>query len=122
MVMAITQRVDLSDAQVKALSSLVSGRISQNESVLDSHGRDESAFPPIRPSAVVTVHTTQEVSNVLAYCNEQKIPVVAFGVGSSLEGHVLPLFGGISLDLSEMDSILKISPDDLTVTVQAGVE
>ena len=122
MVMAITQRVDLSDAQVKALSSLVSGRISQNESVLDSHGRDESAFPPIRPSAVVTVHTTQEVSNVLAYCNEQKIPVVAFGVGSSLEGHVLPLFGGISLDLSEMDSILKISPDDLTVTVQAGVK
>jgi len=122
MVMAITQRVDLSDAQVKALSSLVDGRISQNESVLDSHGRDESAFPPIRPSAVVTVHTTQEVSKVLAYCNGQKIPVVAFGVGSSLEGHVLPLFGGISLDLSEMDSILKISPDDLTVTVQAGVK
>ena len=120
--MAITKRVDLSDAQVKALSSLVSGRISQNESVLDSHGRDESAFPPVRPSAVVTVHSTDEVSKVLAYCNGEGIPVVAFGVGSSLEGHVLPLFGGISLDLSEMDSIIKISPDDLTVTVQAGVK
>ena len=58
MVMAFTQRVDLSDAQVKAISALVNGRISQNESVLDAHGRDESAFPPIRPSAVVTVHST----------------------------------------------------------------
>ena len=120
--MAFTERVDLTDAQVQALSSLVSGRISQNESVLDAHGRDESAFPPVRPSAVVTVHSTEEVSQVLAYCNSEKIPVVAFGVGSSLEGHVLPLFGGISLDLSEMDKILAISPDDLTVTVQAGVK
>jgi D-lactate dehydrogenase (cytochrome) len=120
--MAITQRVDLTASQVQAISQLVDGRISQNESVLDAHGRDESAFPPVRPSAVVMAHSTEEVSKVLAYCNNEKIPVVAFGVGSSLEGHVLPLFGGISLDLSEMDSILKISPDDLTVTVQAGVK
>jgi D-lactate dehydrogenase (cytochrome) len=67
-------------------------------------------------------HSTEEVSKVLAYCNAEKIPVVAFGVGSSLEGHVLPLFGGISLDVSEMDKILQISPDDLTVKVQAGVK
>jgi len=67
-------------------------------------------------------HSTEEVSKVLAYCNSEKIPVVAFGVGSSLEGHVLPLFGGISLDISEMDKILQMSPDDLTVRVQAGVK
>jgi len=120
--MAITSRVDLSQSQLEALSALVSGRVSTNESVLDSHGRDESAFPPVRPSAVVMVHSTEEVSKVLAYCNAEKIPVVAFGVGSSLEGHVLPLFGGISLDISEMDKILQISPDDLTVRVQAGVK
>jgi D-lactate dehydrogenase (cytochrome) len=120
--MTFTSRVDLSKSQIDALSALVSGRVSTNESVLDSHGRDESAFPPVRPSAVVMAHSTEEVSKVLAYCNAQKIPVVAFGVGSSLEGHVLPLFGGISLDLSEMDKILKISPDDLTVKVQAGVK
>jgi len=120
--MAITSRVDLSQSQLDALSALVSGRVSTNESVLDSHGRDESAFPPVRPSAVVMVHSTEEVSKVLAYCNAEKIPVVAFGVGSSLEGHVLPLFGGISLDISEMDKILQISPDDLTVRVQAGVK
>lgn len=120
--MAITSRVDLSQSQLEALSALVSGRVSTNESVLDSHGRDESAFPPVRPSAVVMAHSTEEVSKVLAYCNAEKIPVVAFGVGSSLEGHVLPLFGGISLDVSEMDKILQISPDDLTVKVQAGVK
>jgi len=122
MALAIKERVDLNAEQVAALSSLVGGRISQNQSVLDAHGRDESAFPPVQPSAVVTVKSTEEVSKVLAYCNQEKIPVVAFGVGSSLEGHVLPLFGGISLDLSEMDKILAISPDDLTVKVQAGVK
>jgi D-lactate dehydrogenase (cytochrome) len=120
--MAITSRIDLTQTQIDALSALVSGRVSTNESVLDSHGRDESAFPPVRPSAVVMAHSTEEVSKVLAYCNAEKIPVVAFGVGSSLEGHVLPLFGGISLDVSEMDKILQISPDDLTVKVQAGVK
>lgn len=120
--MAITSRIDLTQSQLEALSALVSGRVSTNESVLDSHGRDESAFPPVRPSAVVMAHSTEEVSKVLAYCNAEKIPVVAFGVGSSLEGHVLPLFGGISLDVSEMDKILQISPDDLTVKVQAGVK
>jgi D-lactate dehydrogenase (cytochrome) len=107
MAMAITERVELNATQIAALSLLVDGRISQNESVLDAHGRDESAFPPVQPCAVVTVKSTEEVSKVLAYCNQAKIPVVAFGAGTSLEGHVLPLRGGISLDLSEMDQILK---------------
>ena len=115
-------RTDLSADQIAALGALVDGRISTNDSVLDLHGRDESAFPPVKPSAVVTVHSTEEVSAVLKYCNTHDIPVVAFGAGTSLEGHVLPLFGGISLDLSAMDKILEISPDDLTVRVQAGVK
>jgi D-lactate dehydrogenase (cytochrome) len=115
-------RTDLTADQIAALGALVAGRISTNDSVLDLHGRDESAFPPVKPSAVITVHSTEEVSAVLAYCNTHDIPVVAFGAGTSLEGHVLPLFGGISLDLSAMDKILEISPDDLTVRVQAGVK
>ena len=115
-------RVDLSPEQIADLGALVHGRISTNQSILELHGRDESAFPPINPSAVVTVHSTEEVSKVLKYCNENLIPVVAFGAGTSLEGHVLPLYGGISLDLSEMDSILEINPEDLTVKVQAGVK
>ena len=104
-------RTDLSADQIAELGALVSGRISTNDSVLDLHGRDESAFPPVKPSAVVTVHSTEEVAAVLKYCNTHDIPVVAFGAGTSLEGHVLPLFGGISLDLSAMDKILEISPD-----------
>lgn len=115
-------RTDLTANQIAELGALVSGRISTNDSVLDLHGRDESAFPPVKPSAVITVHSTEEVSAVLKYCNTHDIPVVAFGAGTSLEGHVLPLFGGISLDLSAMDKILEISPDDLTVRVQAGVK
>jgi len=115
-------RTDLTTDQIAALSALVDGRISTNDSVLDLHGRDESAFPPVKPSAVITVQSTEEVSAVLKYCNTHNIPVVAFGAGTSLEGHVLPLFGGISLDLSAMDKILEISPDDLTVRVQAGVK
>lgn len=115
-------RQELTSDQLAALGAFVDGRISINDSVLDLHGRDESAFPPIKPSAVIHVYSTQEVSQVLKYCNSEDIPVVAFGAGTSLEGHVLPLFGGISLDLSEMDKILEISPDDLTVRVQAGVK
>ena len=114
-------RVDLTPDQLSHLQTLVAGQVSTNESVLDQHGRDESAFPPVRPSAVVMASTTEEVSRVLKYCNEQRIPVVAFGAGSSLEGHVLPLHGGVSLDLTPMNKIIEIRPDDLLVRVEAGV-
>ena len=117
----INTRVDLSPAQIEHLKTLVSGSVSTNETILDQHGRDESAIPPVRPSAVVMPRSTEEVSKVLKYCNTEKIPVVAFGAGSSLEGHVLPLFGGISLDLTEMNKIIEIKPDDLVVRVEPGV-
>lgn len=117
----INTRVDLSPSQIEHLKTLVSGSVSTNETILDQHGRDESAIPPVRPSAVVMPHSTEEVSKVLKYCNAEKIPVVAFGAGSSLEGHVLPLFGGISLDLTEMNKIIEIKSDDLVVRVEPGV-
>lgn len=117
----INTRVDLSPSQIEHLKTLVSGIVSTNETILDQHGRDESAIPPVRPSAVVVPRSTEEVSKVLKYCNTEKIPVVAFGAGSSLEGHVLPLFGGISLDLTEMNKIIEIKPDDLVVRVEPGV-
>jgi len=117
----LNKRVDLSQTQIEHLKTLVSGSVSTNEAILDQHGRDESAIPPVRPSAVVMPQNTNEVSKVLKYCNAEKIPVVAFGAGSSLEGHVLPLFGGISLDLTEMNKIIEIKPDDLVVRVEPGV-
>jgi D-lactate dehydrogenase (cytochrome) len=113
--------VELTASQLEALGSIVEGRISTSASVLDQHGHDESAFPPIRPSAVIMASSTQEVSEILAYCNSERIPVVAFGAGTSLEGHVVPLHGGISLDLTNMNRIIEVRPDDLLVRVQAGV-
>lgn len=119
--MSLAKRVDLNAKQIEALNEIVDGRVSLNETILDQHGRDESAFPPVLPSAVVFPKSTEEVSRVLAYCNENRIPVVAFGAGTSLEGHVLPLRGGVSLDMNEMKQIINISPEDLTATVEAGV-
>lgn len=117
----VRPRIDLKTEQLDALRSFVDGRVSTAPSALEQHSHDESGFPPSQPSAVVMASSTEEVSKVLAYCNNQRIPVVAYGAGTSLEGHVVPLFGGISLDVSAMNRILDVRPDDLLVRVQAGV-
>ena len=119
--MVTRQRVELSSEQVAAFKSIFQDRFVTTESVLDEHGRDESAFPPVMPSAVIYATSTDEVSQVIKMCFEQNIPVVPFGAGTSLEGHVLPIFGGISLDISMMNKILDITPEDLLVSVQGGV-
>ncbi len=116
-----TTRVDLDARQLSELKAIVDGRLSTNESVLDQHGHDESAFTPARPSAVVMANSTDDVSRVLVYCNNERIPVVPFGAGTSLEGHVVPIYGGVTLDLTNMNRILEIRSDDLCVRVQAGV-
>ncbi len=95
-------------------------RVSVVESVLDQHAGDLSYHEPHRPDVVVFAESTAEVSAVLAHANAAGVPVVAFGAGTSLEGHVIPLHGGISLDLTRMNRIVAVRPDDLTATVQAG--
>jgi D-lactate dehydrogenase (cytochrome) len=96
-------------------------RVSVVESVLDQHGADLSYHEPHRPDVVVFAESTAEVSAVLAFANESGIAVVPFGAGTSLEGHVIPLHGGISLDLTRMNEVVALRPDDMTATVQAGV-
>jgi D-lactate dehydrogenase (cytochrome) len=96
-------------------------RVSDVESVLDEHGADLSYHAPRRPDVVVYPQSTQEVAAVLCYADGAGVHVTPFGAGTSLEGHVIPLEGGISLDLTRMSSILELRPDDLTVTVQPGV-
>jgi D-lactate dehydrogenase (cytochrome) len=96
-------------------------RVVDGESVLDQHAADLSYHPPHRPDVVVFPQSTAEVSAVLAYADGAGIPVVPFGAGTSLEGHVIPLRGGISLDLTRLDRILALRTDDLSATVQAGV-
>jgi D-lactate dehydrogenase (cytochrome) len=97
------------------------GRVSAGDSDRDLHSADISFHRPRRPDLVVFPVSTREVSRVLALANERRIPVTPFGAGSSLEGHVIPTRGGISLDLSRLDRVLELAPADLTATVQAGV-
>ena len=96
-------------------------RVRDGDSERDLHADDLSFHAPHRPDLVVYPGSTDEVALVLALANEHRIPVTPFGVGTSLEGHVIPVHGGISLDLSRLDRILEISPENLTATVQAGV-
>jgi D-lactate dehydrogenase (cytochrome) len=96
-------------------------RVNDGESALDQHASDLSYHPAHRPDVVVYPQSAAEVAAVLAYADGAGVPVVPFGAGTSLEGHVIPLHGGISLDLTRMNSIVSLRPEDLTVTVQPGV-
>lgn len=96
-------------------------QVSQGASVLDQHGRDESWHPAHRPDVVVFAESTADVIAVMAYAHQNAVPVIPFGVGSSLEGHVIPIHGGISLDMMRMNQILDICPEDFLVRVQPGV-
>ena len=85
------------------------------------HGRDESVYPCMPPDAVVFAESTADVVVAVKLCAEHRVPLIPYGAGSSLEGHLLALHGGLSLDLSRMNQILAIHPEDMTATVQAGV-
>lgn len=95
--------------------------VSVGDSERDLHAGDMTFHRPHRPDVVVHATSTGDVAAVLAFADEHRLPVTPFGAGSSLEGHVIPVAGGISLDLTRMDRILDVSPGDLTATVQAGV-
>ena len=96
-------------------------RVSTNASVRDRHGRDESHHPSHPPDAVVFPETAQEVVAVVKACAAKSVPMIPFGVGTSLEGHVAALKGGVSIDLSGMDRIVEVNAEDLDVRVEPGV-
>src|SRR5579863_2945427 len=104
-----------------ALTELLGARFSQAPSERDLHGRDESAYTGPPPDGVAWPESTGEVSAIMRLCHEHRTPVIPFGTGSSLEGHVLAFSGGLSLDLTRMDRILAINDTDLDCHVQAGV-
>ena len=89
--------------------------------VREQHGRDESSFEAPPPAAVVFAENTAEVAEIVSLANQHRVPVIPFGVGSSLEGHLLAVQGGISIDLGRMSQVLALHAEDLTVTVQPGV-
>lgn len=105
----------------QALQNLLENRCTRASAVCQHHGSDESSYPPMLPDAVVFAHSTEEVAAIVKLCHHYAVPVIPYGAGSSLEGHVLALHGGISLDLSQMNQIVAVHQEDLTATVQAGV-
>ena len=108
-------------ALTQALTDRFGAQFSCALAVREQHGRDESAFTVPPPEAVVFAQSSQDVADAVKLAAQFKVPVIPFGVGSSLEGHLLAVQGGISIDVSRMNQVLAIHADDLTVTVQAGV-
>ncbi|MHA6326671.1 FAD-binding oxidoreductase [Roseivivax sp. CAU 1753] len=108
-------------AVIAALGAVLGDRLSTGASIRDLHSRDEAYATPHLPDAVAFPETTAEVSQIMALCHAHRCPVVPFGIGSSLEGHVIPLHGGISIDTSRMNRVLAVHADDLDVVVQPGV-
>ena len=104
-----------------ALQAQFGTRCSTAQAVREQHGRDESPIDAPPPEAVVYCESTEDVAAVVALADRYAVPVIPFGVGSSLEGHLLAVQGGVSIDLSRMNRIVAVQPEDLTVTVQAGV-
>jgi D-lactate dehydrogenase (cytochrome) len=109
------------EAFMAALQQRFGAQCSTALAVREQHGRDESVFTVPPPAAVVFAESTQDVADAVALAAQHRVPVIPFGVGSSLEGHLLAVQGGISLDVSRMNRVLAINADDLTVTVQPGV-
>lgn len=114
-------RRPLPQAMIDFLRERFGDRFSQAGAVREHHGKDESPYPSMLPDAVVFAESTDDVVVVVNLCNEFNVPLIPYGAGSSLEGHILAIEGGITIDLSGMNKILSLNTEDSTVTVQAGL-
>lgn len=108
-------------ALLTALRALLDDRLSTAAAVCAQHGKDESYHTPYPPDAVAFAHSTEEVAAIVRLCAQYRTPVIPFGTGTSLEGHVAALKGGVCIDLSQMNRILAVHAEDLDATVEAGV-
>ena len=116
----VAQR-DVPTVVIEALQQRFGARCATGLAVREQHGRDESSFDVPPPAAVVFAESTADVVDVVRVAAAHAVPVIPFGVGSSLEGHVLAVQGGISIDMNGMNRVLAVNAEDLTVTVQPGV-
>jgi D-lactate dehydrogenase (cytochrome) len=106
---------------IAALKQKLGARAVDSDAIRDHHSHGESYHTPARPDVVCLPQTTDEVAEILRISARFQLPVVAFGAGTSLEGHVHAIHGGITIDLREMNRVVRISADDLDATVEAGV-
>ncbi len=115
------RRQPVDDSLIASLRQLLGERLSTSAAICAQHGKDESYHAPHAPDAVAFARTAEEVAAIVTLCARQKTPVIAFGTGTSLEGHVAALAGGVCIDLSQMNQILHVNAADLDATVEAGV-
>ena len=118
---AIPSETGCPPALLAHLQQLLGDRLSTAPSVREQHGKDESYHAMHAPDAVAFARSTEEVAAIVEACARHKVPVIPFGTGTSLEGHVAALHGGVCIDLSQMNHVLRVSAEDLDVTVEAGV-
>ncbi|MEK7245380.1 MAG: FAD-binding protein, partial [Pseudomonadota bacterium] len=111
----------LDDGFLAELRAIAGDRVVTNAQVRERHGRDESYHAGHPPDAVVFALSTDEVVALVRACAARKTPIIPFGVGTSLEGHVAALNGGVCLDLSQMNRILAVRPEDMDASCEAGV-
>ena len=109
------------EAAIESLQQLLGDRLSTAASTRERHGKDASYHACVPPDAVAFAQSTDEVIEIVKICAQHKVSLIPFGSGTGLEGNVVALRGGVSLDLSQMNRILQVSTDDLDATVQAGV-
>ena len=109
------------EAAIASLQQLLGDRLSTAAAVRERHGKDASYHPCVPPDAVAFPHSTQEVSEIVKVCARHKVPLIPFGGGTSLEGHVAALRGGVCVDTARMNRILRVNADDFDATVEAGV-
>ncbi len=109
------------DAVMSQAREFLGDRMTTNAALREQHSHGEDTNPPVLPDGVAFIQTTEEAARLLALCHAHRVPVVPFGAGTSLEGHVTPVRGGISLDLSRMTEILQVNAPDMDCRVQAGV-
>ena len=104
-----------------AAGAFLGDRITTNAALRQQHSHGEDSYTPAMPDAVAMIETTEEAGRLLALCHAHSVPVVPWGAGTSLEGHVTPVRGGVTLDLSRMTQVLSVSQADMDCRVQAGV-
>jgi len=117
---AASPRAPLPPEFVRELDAAFGSRFTTSAAECLQHGRDESSYGPMPPDAVLYVTSTDDVARAVRLCAAHRVPVIPFGVGSSVEGHLLAVRGGLSIDLSRMDQVLAVRPQDLSATAQAG--
>jgi D-lactate dehydrogenase (cytochrome) len=106
---------------IAALRQRLGDRLSTSAAVCAQHGKDESYHEAHAPDAVAFAQSTEEVADIVRLCAQYRTPIIPFGTGTSLEGHVAALKGGVCIDVSQMNQVLRVGVEDLDVTVQAGV-